>query len=175
MVRSQPTKRGTPYSANGAGSGFVVSRMMLKAIKVHGSVPGLPHWCTRLDGSSDMKSRSAVRISGARLRAIASDAAVPSTTEMIVVQKATTRLFQAARCIWSASIKAAYQRSERPAGGKRSDSEAVNDVIRTISVGATRKTSATAEIKSEHGLERNRVPLRLARRGHASRSGVRPR
>src|SRR5271155_1003402 len=79
------------------------------------------------NSSGDMKSRSAARISGDRLRAIASDAAVPSTTEMIVVHNATTRLFQAARCIWSASISAAYQRSDRPGGGKRSDSDAVNE------------------------------------------------
>src|ERR1700722_7504492 len=97
------------------------------------------------NSSGDMKSRSAARINGARLRAIASDAAGPGTTEMIVVQKATTRLFHAARCIWSASISAAYQRSERPAGGNRNDSDAVSEVISTISVGATRKTSATAE------------------------------
>src|SRR5580704_6076099 len=95
--------------------------------------------------SGDMNSRSVARISGARLWAIASDAAVPSTTEISAVQKATTRLFHAARCIWSASISAAYQRNDRPAGGKRSDAEAVNEVISTISVGATRKTSATAD------------------------------
>src|SRR5271170_3777921 len=97
------------------------------------------------NSSGDINSRSAARISGARLRAIASDAAVPRTTEIIVVQKATTRLFHAARCIWSALISAAYQRSERPAGGKRSDSDAVNEVISTISVGATKKISATAQ------------------------------
>ena len=34
------------------------------------------------------------------------EAAVPSTTEISVVQIAMTRLFQAARCIWSASSSA---------------------------------------------------------------------
>ena len=78
------------------------------------------------------------------LRAIAIDAAVPSTTAMIVVQNATTRLVQAARCIWSASSSAQYQRSDSPLGGKRRDSDAVNEVIITTIVGAIRNTIAMA-------------------------------
>ena len=74
--------------------------------------------------SGDMNSRSQrlTHFDGcARWRC---EAAVPSTTEMGVVQNATTRLFQAARCIWSASSSAQYQRSDKPGGGNRSDSEA---------------------------------------------------
>src|SRR5581483_4989160 len=90
-----------------------------------------------------MNNTSQVLTQAARLRAIPIDAVVPSTTEISVVQAATVTLFQAARRIWSASSSATYQRSDRPGGGKRSDSDAVNEVIRTISVGATRNTIAT--------------------------------
>ena len=44
-------------------------------------------------------ARAGQRISGERLRAMPSAAAVPSATEITVVQNATTRLFQAAACI----------------------------------------------------------------------------
>src|ERR1051325_10098406 len=91
-----------------------------------------------------MKSTSAARTSFEELRAIASDAGVPSTTEMTVVQKATIRLAQAARCIWSASSSAQYQRSDNPLGGKRSDSEDVKEVSITTIVGPIRNTIAIA-------------------------------
>src|SRR5262249_52513359 len=94
--------------------------------------------------SGDMNRRSTARMSGERLRAMPSAAAVPSTTEITVVQNATTRLFQAAACIWSASISAAYQRSDSPSCGNFSDCDAVSEVSSTISVGPTRKTMATA-------------------------------
>src|SRR5215468_362412 len=97
-------------------------------------------------GSSngDMNRTSQARAKAERLRAMPSAAAVPSTTETTVVQNATTRLFQAAACIWSASSKAMYQRSDRPSGGNFSDCEAVNDVSSMISVGPTRNTIAIA-------------------------------
>ena len=94
--------------------------------------------------SGDMNRTSAARTHSERLRAIASEAAVPSTTEISVVQNATTRLAQAARCIWSASSSAQYQRSDSPLGGKRSDSDGVNEVRITTMVGAIRNTIATA-------------------------------
>ena len=47
----------------------------------------------------DMNSTSQSFAHEERLRAMASEAAVPSTTDISVVKKATTRLFQAARCI----------------------------------------------------------------------------
>ena len=49
--------------------------------------------------SGDMNSRSVRRTQATLLRAMASAAAVPSTAEIAVAQPATTRLFQAARCI----------------------------------------------------------------------------
>ena len=73
---------------------------------------------------------------------MASAAAVPSTTQMSVVQAATTRLFHAARCIWSASANARYQRSDSPDGGNFSDSDAVSEVSSTMIVGATSTTIA---------------------------------
>src|SRR5205085_5704894 len=94
--------------------------------------------------SGDMKRTSAARTHFERLRAMPSAAAVPSMTEITVVQNATTRLAQAARCIWSASSNAQYQRSDRPLGGKRSDSEGVNDVRTTTIVGPIRNTIAIA-------------------------------
>src|SRR5438128_1694954 len=94
--------------------------------------------------SGDMNRRSQARASSERLRARPSAAAVPSTTASTVVQNATTRLFQAAACIWSASMSATYQRSDNPSGGNLSDCEAVNEVSSTITVGATRNTIATA-------------------------------
>src|SRR5262249_25275047 len=69
-------------------------------------------------------------------------AAVPNTAEISVVQHATTRLVQAADCIWVASSRASYQRSDSPAGGKRSDCDAVNEVSSTIRLGPTRKITA---------------------------------
>src|SRR3954470_2152034 len=96
------------------------------------------------NSSGDMNSTSAARTHFDALRAIASEAAVPSTTEMIVVQNATIRLAQAARCIWSASSSAQYQRSDNPLGGKRSDSDAVNEVRMTTMVGPIRNTIAIA-------------------------------
>ena len=77
-------------------------------------------------------------------RAMASAAAVPSTLDIAVVQNATTRLFQAAFCIWVASNSARYQRSDRPSGGNLSDWDAVNDVTITIKLGATSTTIASA-------------------------------
>src|SRR6516162_10061503 len=94
--------------------------------------------------SGDMNSTSQARASGERLRAMPSAAAVPSNTESAVVQNATTRLFQAAACIWSASSSATYQRNDRPSGGNFSDCDAVNDVSSMITVGPTRNTIATA-------------------------------
>src|SRR5215470_3210103 len=94
--------------------------------------------------SGDMNRTSQARMSGERLRAMPSAAAVPSTTAMTVVQNATTRLFQAAACIWSASISAAYQRSDSPSGGNFSDCDAVNEVSSMIAVGPTRNTIAIA-------------------------------
>src|SRR5262249_50733210 len=94
--------------------------------------------------SGDMNRRSQARTQAERLRAMPSAAAVPSTTEITVVQNATTRLFQAAACIWSASMSAAYQRSDSPSGGNLSDCDAVNEVSSTIKVGPTRKMMATA-------------------------------
>src|ERR1041384_6593397 len=96
------------------------------------------------NSSGDMNSTSAARTHFDRLRAIASEAAVPSTTAITVVQNATTRLAQAARCIWSASSSAQYQRSDSPLGGKRSDSEGVNEVRITTMVGPIRNTIATS-------------------------------
>src|SRR4029079_16308350 len=92
--------------------------------------------------SGDMNSTSATRTHFEELRAMASEAAVPSSTEMMVVQNATIRLAQAARCIWSASMSAQYQRSDRPFGGKRSDSEGVKEVRITTIVGPIRNTMA---------------------------------
>src|SRR3954467_6937084 len=89
-----------------------------------------------------MNSMSKAFPAAPREREIASAAAVPSTAEMSVVQNATTRLVQAAACICVASSSATYQRSERPAGGKRSDCEAVNEVSSTIRLGPTRKITA---------------------------------
>ena len=60
----------------------------------------------------DIKSTSQTRSHDWRPRDSAIDAAVPRTTQTSVVQNATTRLFHAARCIWSASSSATYQRSE---------------------------------------------------------------
>src|SRR5471032_2450689 len=89
-----------------------------------------------------MNSMSLTRTHFDLERAMPIDAAVPSTTEITVVQIAITRLFQAARRIWSASSSAMYQRKEKPGGGNLSDSDEVSDVIRTMMVGAIRKTMA---------------------------------
>src|SRR5437867_2527813 len=91
-----------------------------------------------------MNSTSSARSQAEVPRTMASAASVPSTTERAVVQAATTRLFHAARCIWSASSKAAYHRSDSPSGGNFSDCEAVNEVSSMTKVGATRNTIATA-------------------------------
>jgi hypothetical protein len=53
-----------------------------------------------------MNKRSQARNHLERLRAMASEAPVPSTTAITVVQQAMVKLFQAARCIWSASSRA---------------------------------------------------------------------
>src|SRR5262249_37697893 len=94
--------------------------------------------------SGDMNSRSNSRAAALRERAIASEAAVPRTAEIAVVQNATTRLVQAARCIWSGSSSALYEGGERPSGGTRSDCEAVSEVSSTIRLGPMRNTTATA-------------------------------
>src|SRR3954451_826995 len=91
-----------------------------------------------------MNSMSKALPTAPREREIASAAAVPSTAEISVHQNATTRLVQAAACICVASSSASYQRSDSPAGGKRSDCEAVNEVSSTIRLGPTRKTMAIA-------------------------------
>ena len=104
------------------------------------------------------------------------DAAVPSTTEISVVQIATTRLFQAARCIWSASSSAEYQRKEKPGGGNFSDSDEVSDVIRTMTVGAIRKHHGEDRRGGEHDPQRGRLPVDgVPRGGHRSRSCARAR
>src|ERR1700724_446731 len=90
-----------------------------------------------------MNSASHARSQRERLRAMASAAAVPSATQMSVVHTATTRLFHAARCIWSASASAQYQRSDSPDGGNLSDSDAVSEVSSTIKVGAISSTIAS--------------------------------
>ncbi len=59
-----------------------------------------------------MKSTSQARAQRARRPAMASAAAVPANTEIVLAHTATTRLFHAARCICWASASAAYQRSE---------------------------------------------------------------
>src|SRR5436309_519262 len=94
--------------------------------------------------SGDMNSMSKLLAAAPRERAIASAAAVPSTAESTVVQKATTRLVHAARCIWSASSSATYQRNDSDCGGNRKDCDAVNEVRITIRLGPIRKTIAIA-------------------------------
>src|SRR5437868_5928897 len=94
--------------------------------------------------SGDMNSMSNALAPALRERAIASAAAVPSTAESTVVQNATTRLVQAACCIWSASSSARYQRNDSAPGGNRSDCDAVSEVRITIRLGPMRKTTATA-------------------------------
>src|SRR5262245_54313582 len=91
-----------------------------------------------------MNSVSKALAAAPREREMASAAAVPSTAQMSVVQNATTRLVQAACCICVASISAAYQRNDRPLGGKRSDCDAVSDVSSTIRLGPIRNTTAIA-------------------------------
>ena len=59
-----------------------------------------------------MNSRSSVRAHQARLRAIDSAAATPSTTDAVTATAATFRLTSAASWISLASSSAAYQRSE---------------------------------------------------------------
>src|SRR6266581_1124681 len=96
------------------------------------------------NSSGDMNSMSKALAAAPPERAIASAAAVPSTADRIVVQNATTRLVHAARCIWSASSSARYQRNDSAPGGNRSDCDAVSEVRITISLGPIRKTTATA-------------------------------
>ncbi len=62
--------------------------------------------------SGDMNSRSSARAQPPRLRAIASAAGTPSSTEADTAIAATCRLIRAAAWISLASSSAAYQRSE---------------------------------------------------------------
>src|SRR5712692_3843169 len=94
--------------------------------------------------SGDMNSMSNALAAAPREREIASAAAVPSTAESTGVQNATTRLVHAARCIWSASSSATYQRNDSDCGGNRKDCDAVSEVRITIRLGPMRNTTATA-------------------------------
>src|SRR5262245_35937564 len=99
-----------------------------------------------------MKSRSSPRANAELLRASANDAATPSTTDISVVQIATTRLFHAARCIWSASISSRYQRNDRPSGGNFNDADDVKEVRITTRLGPTRNTIATPDSTTKASL-----------------------
>ena len=94
----------------------------------------------------DMNRLSSTRAFQEADRAIASDAATPSTTESPVVQAATLRLLAAAKCNCHASKRAAYQRNEYPVGGNFSEKPDVNETITTTRVGRTssRKHSAAS-------------------------------
>src|SRR5258708_34776887 len=92
--------------------------------------------------SGDMNSGSKPRAQPPPDREIARAAAVPKVVDTTVAQNATTRLVQAACCIWVALSSAVYHRRDSPSGGKRKDCEAVSDVSKTITLGPTRKTTA---------------------------------
>src|SRR5712692_11838666 len=83
----------------------------------------------------DMKTTSHARAHRVLRPAMPSAPAVPRVTDRVVAQAATTRLFQAACCIWPASRSAAYQRNEYPSGGNFSDGDAVNEVRSTMRLG----------------------------------------
>src|SRR5437868_1825631 len=111
--------------------------------------------------SGDMNIWSRARAGHALERAIDSAAATPSRTEAIVVVNATLKEFQAADCSVVSSVSAAYHCSEKPLGGKRREASLVNDVMRTMMVGAR---SSTTDIAASSSI----VALKL----RASRSGV---
>src|SRR5882724_6500783 len=88
--------------------------------------------------SGDMKTASRAWAHHVRRPAMATAAAVPSTTAAVVEQNAISTLFQAAMWIWTdwtGSKRLRYQRSDTAGGGKRSERESVNEVISTTSTG----------------------------------------
>src|SRR5262245_15096945 len=95
--------------------------------------------------SGDMNNASSARAQRERLRATPSAPSVPRTAEADVATRATQRLFSAARWSCPAPARARYQRKDSPSGGNLSDADAVDDVRSTITVGATRTTTATVE------------------------------
>src|SRR3984957_2949659 len=92
-----------------------------------------------------MKAASAPRAQMPLRRAIASAAATASRVAATVAWTATRTLFSKATTISGELVASTpYQRSEKPSGGNRSVIPAVNEVMRTITVGAINSVSATA-------------------------------
>src|SRR5262249_51139187 len=117
--------------------------------------------------SGDMKSASSARAHRERLRAIPNAPRVPRITDAAVTTTATQRLFPAARWSCPAPASARYQRNDNPSGGNLSDADAVSDVRSTITVGATRTT--TAAVDSTRTTKQNDSASRSRRRRSAMR------
>ncbi len=72
-------------------------------------------------------------------RVMAMAQSVPSTRDMAVERAAICVDSQTACSIESALAREAYQRSEKPGGGKAKTAEDENDTVRTIRIGRNRR------------------------------------